>query len=70
MLAVAFQCFFNLCVQNQGILATLFTTSRTVLYLTGTFMLIGKQLLNKSDTQNFPQKCLFTHRMTRVCINV
>ena len=59
-------------MQNQGILATLFTTSRTVFYtyFTGIFMLNGKQLLNKTDKQNFPQKCLFTLRMTRVFINV
>ena len=58
------------CLQNQGFLAILFTTSRTVLYFTGIFMLNGKQLLNKTDKQNFPQKCLFTLRMTRVFINV
>ena len=58
------------CLQNQGILATLFTTSRTVLYFTGIFMLNGKQLLNKTVTENFPQKCLFTLRMIRVFINV
>ena len=56
---------------NQGILATLFTTIRTVLYFTGVFMLNGKQLLNKPDTQNFPPKCLFTLRMTNFykCLN-
>ena len=29
------------------------TISRTVLYFTGIFMLNGKQLLNKNDTQIF-----------------
>ena len=58
------------CLQNQGILATLFTTSRTVLYFACIFMLNGKQLLNKTDTQNVPKKCLVTLRMTRVFINV
>ena len=57
------------CSWNQGILAPLLTTSRTVLYFTGVFMLKGKQLLNKTDTQNFPQKCLFTLRMTRVFLS-
>ena len=33
-------------------------------------MLNGKQLLNKTDTQNFPQKCLFTLRMITGFINV
>ena len=33
-------------------------------------MLNGKQLLNKTDTQNFPQKCLFTLRMIAGFINV
>ena len=54
------------CLQNQGFLATLFTTSRTVLYFTGIFMLNGKQLLNKTNTQ----KCWSTLRMARVLINV
>ena len=60
------------CLQNQGILATLFTTSRTVFYtyFTGIFMLNGKQLLNKTDTQNFSQNCLFTVRMSFYkCLN-
>ena len=33
-------------------------------------MLNGRQLLNKTDTQIFPQKCLFTLRMIGVFINV
>ena len=59
-------------MQNQGILATLFTTSRTVFYIyfTGIFMLNGKQLLNKTDTQNFSQNHLFTVRMSFYkCLN-
>ena len=59
-------------MQNQGILATLFTTSRTVFYtyFTGIFMLNGKQLLNKTDTQNLSQNCLFTVRMSFYkCLN-
>ena len=58
------------CLQGQGILATEFTTSRTLLYFIGIFMLNGKQLLNKIDVQNFPQKCLFTLKMIRVFIHV
>ena len=33
-------------------------------------MLNGKQLLNNTDIQNFPQKCLFILRMIGVFINV
>ena len=57
-------------MQGQGILAAEFTTSRTVLYFTGIFMLNGKQLFNKTDVQNFPPKCLFTLKMIRVFIHV
>ena len=34
-------------------------------------MLNGKQLLNKTDIQNFPPKCLFTLRMISFykCLN-
>ena len=48
------------CLENQGILATLFTICRTVLYFTGIFMLNGKQLLNNNDTQIFPKNVVYS----------
>ena len=43
---------------------------KTILYITGIFVLNGTQLLNKIDTQNFHQKCLFILRIISVFINV
>ena len=57
------------CLQNQGFLATLFTTSRTVLYFTGIFMLNGKQFLNKTYKIS-PKNIFFTLRMIRVFVNI
>ena len=39
-------------------------------YILPVFLHWMGKLLNKTDTQNFPQKCLFTLRMTGVFINV
>ena len=55
---------------GQGILGTWFTTGRTELFFTGIFMLNEKQLLYKTDVQNFSKKGLFTRRMKRVFISV
>ena len=58
------------CFRNQGILVIEFTISQTILYFAGIFMLNGKQLLNKTNTQTFPKKYLFALRIIRVFINV
>ena len=65
------QCWFFKCLRNQGILDTLFTTSRTVLYFYSYFYAEWK-IVVKIFTKKLPQKCLFTLRMTRVfikCLN-
>ena len=48
------------CFRNQGILVIEFTISQTILYFAGIFMLNGKQLLNKTNTNVSPKMFVYS----------